>query len=349
MTEFHFDGFRFDGVTSMIYHDHGLGVSFTDYSKYFSLNTDTEAITYLMLANRLIREVNPYAITIAEDMSAMPGMCLPIEEGGIGFDYRLAMGVPDMWIKLLKEQHDEAWDMWHIWCELSGRRPSEKYIGYVESHDQALVGDKTVMFRLCDSHMYTDMSCLSNDPVIDRGIALHKLIRLVTMTLGGEGYLNFMGNEFGHPEWIDFPREGNGWSYFYCRRQWHLADDPNLKYRYLQAFDRAMIRTLQKRGLFSAKPECIFIDAHKQVLVYKRKNMIFALNFHPTQSYEGYYIKVPTAGKYRVLLSTDSKEFGGWNRISEEYRYSAQCHADGSRTVQVYLPARSGLCLIRTR
>ena len=239
--EFHFDGFRFDGVTSMLYHDHGLGTAFTDYSKYFSLNTDVEAITYLQLANELIHKNKPYALTIAEDMSGMPGMCLPIEDGGIGFDYRLTMGVPDMWIKLLKTQKDEDCNMHYIYYELTGRRPKEKCIGYAESHDQALVGDKTIMFWLCDKEMYTHMSKLTQSLVIDRGIALHKMIRLITLSLAGEGYLNFMGNEFGHPEWIDFPREGNNWSYYYCRRQWHLADDSLLKYQYLQKFDKAMI------------------------------------------------------------------------------------------------------------
>ncbi len=347
MTEFHFDGFRFDGVTSMIYHDHGLGTAFTDYSKYFSLNTDTEAITYLQLANAMIREVNPRAITVAEDMSAMPGMCLPIAEGGIGFDYRLAMGIPDLWIKLLKEVPDEQWDMWQIWAELTGRRPGEKYIGYVESHDQALVGDKTVMFRLCDSHMYTSMSKLTPDPVIDRGIAMHKLIRLVTLTLGGEGYLNFMGNEFGHPEWIDFPREGNDWSYFYCRRQWHLADDPLLRYGDLQAFDGAMLAMAKEKKLFAAAPKCIFIDAEKQVLVYERNGAVFVLNFSPTNSYEGYYVTLPKRGEYRVVLSTDDAAFGGWNRISKDYIYKSQRQPDGAHRIQVYLPARSGLCLTR--
>ncbi len=349
LTEFRFDGFRFDGVTSMIYHDHGLGTAFTDYGKYFSLNTDTEAITYLQLANTLIREVNPKAITIAEDMSAMPGMCLPIEEGGIGFDYRLSMGIPDMWIKLLKEQSDEQWDMWHIWCELTGRRPGEKYIGYVESHDQALVGDKTVMFRLCDSNMYTSMSKLVEDPVIDRGVALHKMIRFVTMTLGGEGYLNFMGNEFGHPEWIDFPREGNGWSYFYCRRQWHLADDGLLRYGDLEAFDRAMLQLATESKIFSKSPQCIFIDAQKQVLVYERNKQIFAFNFSPTNSYEGYYITVPGAGDYEVALSTDEKRFGGWDRISKECFYSATKQRDGQSRLQIYLPARTAVCLTKCK
>lgn len=345
MTEYHFDGFRFDGVTSMIYHDHGLGTAFTDYSKYFSPNTDTEAITYLQLANELIREVNPRAITIAEDMSAMPGMCLPIKDGGIGFDYRLAMGEPDLWVKLIKEYPDEQWNMWQIWGELTSRRPQEKYIGYAESHDQALVGDKTIMFRLCDSKMYTDMSINSHDPVIDRGMALHKMIRMITMTAGGEGYLNFMGNEFGHPEWIDFPREGNGWSHFYCRRQWHLADEDYLKYHYLQAFDQAMIGLLNDSRLMTKTPHSLFIDQDKQVLVYERAGYVFAMNFSPNKSYAGYWMPMPAKGNYRVILSTDEARFGGWNRISTEYRYESVERSDGSTYLQIYLPARTGLCM----
>ena len=349
MTEFHFDGFRFDGVTSMIYHDHGLGTAFTDYSKYFSLNTDTEAITYLQLANELIREVSPNAITIAEDMSAMPGMCLPIEEGGIGFDYRLAMGIPDMWINILKTQSDEQWNMWHIWHELTSRRPGEKYIGYVESHDQALVGDKTVIFRLCDSKMYTDMNKESNDPTIERGIALHKLIRFVTMTLGGEGYLNFMGNEFGHPEWIDFPREGNGWSYFYCKRQWHLVDDKLLKYEYLNEFDKAMLSVAKTRKIFKKSPRALFIDANAQILTYERAGAVFALNFNPHVSYEGYYLTVPSRGKYRVIMSTDDSVFGGYDRISKEYVYTAEKQEDGTYKVRIYVPARTGFCIVKVK
>ena len=347
LEEFHFDGFRFDGVTSMIYHDHGLGTSFGDYSKYFSLNTDTEAVTYLQLANELVREVNPNAVTVAEDMSAMPGMCLPIAEGGIGFDYRLAMGIPDMWIKILKTQSDEQWDMWQIWNELTSRRPAEKYIGYVESHDQALVGDKTVIFRLCDSNMYTSMTKLVDDPIIERGIALHKLIRLATLTMGGEGYLNFMGNEFGHPEWIDFPRAENGWSYFYCRRQWHLADDTLLRYGDLNEFDREMIGFAKKSRLFRKYPKCLFIDANAQVLVYERAGKVFAINFSPSNSYEGYYVEVGGRGNYRVVLSTDEKRFGGFDRISTDYVYKAEKQPDGKYRIRVYLPARTALCIAK--
>ena len=232
MTEYHFDGFRFDGVTSMLYHDHALGTDFTSDGKYFSYNTDTEAVTYLQLANELIRQVNPKAITIAEDMSGMPGMCLPIADGGIGFDYRLGMGLPDMWIKAVKGQ-DEFWDINQMWGSMCLRRPGEKTVAYVESHDQALVGDQTMIFRLAGANMYTDMNKDCHNPVIDRAIALHKMIRLFTLSGGGEAYLNFMGTEFGHPEWIDFPREGNGWSFHYCRRQWSLKDNGMLKYQWL--------------------------------------------------------------------------------------------------------------------
>ncbi len=339
LKEFHFDGFRFDGVTSMLYWDHGLGTAFTDYSKYFSYNTNLDAVNYLQLANELIKTINPKAITIAEDMSAMPGMCLPIEEGGVGFDYRLAMGVPDLWIKLIEKVKDEDWDMWHIWHELTSRRPSEKYIAYAESHDQALVGDKTLLFRLCDKEMYTAMQKGSQNLIIERGIALHKLIRLITLTLGGEGYLTFMGNEFGHPEWIDFPREGNGWSYFYCRRQWHLADDPTLRYGDLQAFEKEMLAFAKNSNIFQAKTQSIFIDNEKKILVFKRGKYIFAFNFHPNVSQESYFIRLP-AGSYQVCLSSDDAIFGGFDRISKETTYLS--NADG---FPIYLPARTALVL----
>ena len=349
LTEYHFDGFRFDGVTSMIYHDHGLGRAFDGYHAYFSLNTHIEAITYLQLANELIRQVAPNAITVAEDMSGMPGICLPIEDGGIGFDYRLAMGTPDMWIRLLKTQADEQWNMWHLWHELTSRRPMEKYIGYVESHDQALVGDKTVMFRLCDSEMYTGMERSNRSHTIMRGMALHKMLRLITISLGGEGYLNFMGNEFGHPEWIDFPREGNGWSHLYCRRQWHLADDPKLHYCELLAFDREMIRMAKTHRILGKKPISLYIDEEKQVLVYERGGLVFAMNFSPETSYEGYLLKNLKRGTYTPLLSTDEERFGGYGRVGMDVEYHVAKQQDTSLGFPIYLPSRSAICLKKVK
>ena len=341
-TEYHFDGFRFDGITSMLYHDHGLGTAFTDNGKYFSMNTDVEAITYLQLATEMVRQVNPNAILIAEDMSAMPGMCLPIADGGIGFDYRLAMGEPDMWIRLLKETPDEWWDLNKIYYELANRRPNEKVIGYCESHDQALVGDKTIMFRLCDQEMYWSMDAGNQNPIIERGMAIHKLLRLITMTLGGEGYLTFMGNEFGHPEWIDFPREGNGWSYHYCRRQWSLADNPNLKYQYLHAFEKAMVEMAKRQHVIGGADKQLLLENTDKVLVYKKGGAIFAFNFHPVNSYDGYFVKMPETGEYEVLFSSDDYRFGGHGRVYHQ-TYKATKQADGRIGFQIYLPNRTAI------
>ena len=344
MEEYHFDGFRFDGVTSMLYLDHGLGTSFDCPEKYFSMNTDIEAITYLQLANEMVRQVNPKAIMIAEDMSAMPGMCLPIKDGGIGFDYRLAMGEPDMWIRLLKETPDEYWDLNSIYYELTCRRPKEKVIGYCESHDQALVGDKTIMFRLCDQEMYWSMDKDNGSMVIDRGMALHKLLRLITMTLGGEGYLTFMGNEFGHSEWIDFPREGNGWSYHYCRRQWHLADDPNLKYQYLNAFEKAAVAMAKKQKVVGAQDTQLALDNTAKTVVYQKGNAVFAFNFHPVNSYDGLLLTMPEAGEYQVIMSSDDYCFGGHGRIWHQ-TYTAEMQENGKPGFRLYLPSRTAVVL----
>ena len=344
MEEYHFDGFRFDGVTSMLYHDHGLGTAFTGPELYFSMNTDTEAVTYLQLASDLVKEINPNAILIAEDMSAMPGMCLPIKDGGIGFDYRLAMGEPDMWIRLLKERKDEDWDFNQIYYELANRWPGEKVIGYCESHDQALVGDKTLMFRLCDQEMYWCMDTWNNSAIIDRGMAIHKMLRLLTMTLGGEGYLTFMGNEFGHPEWIDFPREGNGWSYHYCRRQWSLADNPNLKYQYLRAFDKDMIAAAKKHRVIAAQDKQLLVHNGDNVLVYQKGGATFAFNFDPCRSYDGYFVPMAEEGEYQVVLSTDDYCYGGHGRIAHQ-RYTATTHADDRIGFQIYLPSRTAVML----
>ena len=344
MTQYHFDGFRFDGITSMLYHDHGLGVAFTDNSKYFSMNTDVEAVTYLQLATELVRQVNPNAILIAEDMSAMPGLCIPIKDGGMGFDYRLAMGEPDMWIRLLRQTRDEDWDLNNIYYELAIRRPHEKVIGYCESHDQALVGDKTLMFRLCDQEMYWGMDKKYHSTVIDRGMALHKMLRLITMTLGGEGYLTFMGNEFGHPEWIDFPREGNGWSYHYCRRQWSLVENPELKYGYLNAFEKAAVQLCKNKRVIGGKDVQLKLDNNDKVLVYKKGGALFAFNFHPVNSYDGCVLTVPEPGDYKVILSTDDFAYGGEGRI-HHMTYTAE-EMDNKWAIRLYLPSRTAAVLV---
>ena len=343
MTEYHFDGFRFDGVTSMLYHDHGLGTDFNSNDKYFSYNTNTEAVTYLQLANELIRQVNPKAVTISEDMSGMPGMCLPIEDGGIGFDYRLGMGLPDMWVKAVKEK-DEFWDINKMWGSMCLRRPGEKTVAYVESHDQALVGDQTMIFRLAGANMYTDMNKDCRNPVIDRAVALHKMIRLFTLSGGGEAYLNFMGNEFGHPEWIDFPREGNGWSFHYCRRQWSLKDNGLLKYQWLGDFDEDMVKLTKENRMFDQRmADLLLMKAPEQTLAYYRHGLLFAFNFHFGNSLNNVLIPVHQPGEYTVVLSTDDEKYGGFGNVAKK-TYATK-RFDGRDYIELYIPARTGFVL----
>jgi 1,4-alpha-glucan branching enzyme len=318
LEEYHFDGFRFDAVTSMLYHHHGLGVSFDHYDKYFSINTDTEALTYLQLAAEVAKEVAPDCILIAEDMSGMPGMCLPIDIGGIGFDYRLGMGVPDFWIRTLKNTSDYDWNLGSIWYELNQRRPQEKVVGYCESHDQALVGDKTIMFRLADQEMYWKMDVFSQSDIIDRAIALHKMIRLITCTCAGEGYLNFMGNEFGHPEWIDFPSPDNNWSYSKARRRWDLAEDTNLRYRFLQSFDHAMIELVKENNLLATSSELLVHHEDYKLLAYQKGAFVFIYNFHPVEQHT-ISLQID-ATKAKLILHSDWQEFGGYLDSTNEQK-----------------------------
>jgi len=350
LDEYHFDGFRFDGITSMLYLHQGLGVAFSDYSQYFNLNTDINAVTYLQFANELIREIRPDAITIAEDMSGMPGMCLPVKDGGIGFDYRLAMGVPDFWIKTIKERRDEDWSMNQIWQELTNRRPQEKTIGYSESHDQALVGDKTLIFRLADQEMFWHMD--KNDPsiIVSRAIELSKLIKFLTITLAGEGYLNFMGNEFGHPEWIDFPTVANNWSYKYACRHWSLMENQALRYEDLANFDREMIDFLKAYKVLQAEDlKNLWIDEEENLLAYKKDGLIFLFNFNPTKSISDFALPVEDSGKYRVVFNSDEKLFGGVGRIDTDYIYQTRILSERENKVgfTIYSPSRTVLVLAR--
>lgn len=345
MEEFRFDGFRFDGITSVQYYHHGYGVEFTSYDKYFDDSVDKDALLYLQLANTLAHEMLPTAITIAEDYSGMPGACRKIEEGGLGFDYRLAMGIPDFWIKLLKHKKDEDWNVHDIWSTLLNRRFQEKNIAYVESHDQGMVGDKTTAFWLMDKDMYWHMSKDGEHPVIDRGIAMHKMLRIMTAVLGGEGYLNFIGNEFGHPEWLDFPREGNQWSYKYARRQWSLVDNTKLKYHYLNDFDSSMVAFLKEHHILSAPfAQQLNMDQYNQVIICERAGFIFIFNISPTNSVFDYHFTVPQHGKYQVVFNSDDKVFGGHQRIDETMEYFT-FNEGGMIRLSVYTTTRTALVL----
>ena len=349
LDEFHFDGYRFDGVTSMLYYHRGY-IDFDSREKFFDEGVDLDAITYLTLANKLIHTYNPSAITIAEDVSGMPGICLPIDDGGVGFDYRLGMAIPDFWIKMLKDTPDEDWNIWEMWSILTNRLPEVKTVAYAESHDQALVGDKTIAFRLLDKLMYDSMDRKSESMVVDRGLALHKMIRLITITTGGDAYLNFMGNEFGHPEWIDFPREGNNWSYSHARRQWSLRDSEELRYSYLADFDEEMIKLVKENAILSdGYPYNLHMDEQNKTMVYEHRDLLFIFNWHTSASIPDYELPVRKAGKYVLELSTDEERFGGLARqkVGEEhFSFNVECE-DGSiqPRIKIYNTSRTAMVL----
>ena len=342
LTEYHFDGFRFDGVTSMLYHHHGLGVDFT-MDRYFTMATDVEAVTYLQLANEVVHGVKPDAVTIAEDMSGMPGMCEPIADGGIGFDYRLALGNPDLWMKLVKERKDEDWNLGQIWYELTFR--NARTVSYVECHDQALQGSQTMIYRLAGNAMYDRMDWDYHSLEVDRAISLHKMVRLLTMAAGGDGYLTFMGNEFGHPEWVDFPREGNGWSHEHARRQWSLMTNQGLKYRGLYAFDKDMISLAKENNIFSQQyPDLKWVHESDHILAFERGGLVFVFNFDPTRVFMGYRIPVTKGCDYEVVISSDDDKYNGYGRIGHEH-HSAFIPGVQGNWLQLYLPPRTCMVL----
>ena len=353
LEEYHFDGFRFDGVTSMLYYNHGLGEAYCNYSDYFNGGEDLNAICYLTLANKLIHQVNPKAITIAEEVSGMPGLAAPFEDGGFGFDYRMAMNIPDYWIKIIKERRDEDWKPSSLFWEVTNRRKDEKTISYCESHDQALVGDKTIIFRLVDADMYWHFKKGDENDVSRRGIALHKMIRLLTASTVNGGYLNFMGNEFGHPEWIDFPREGNGWSHKYARRQWNLVDNKDLCYHYLGDFDRDMVHLLTGvKNIQKTEVIEIWHNDGDQILAYRRKDLVFVFNFSPNRSFADYGFLVPR-GKYKVVLNTDSPAYGGFGNSDDTVEhftnYDPLYSKDRKEWLKLYIPARSAVVLKKVK
>jgi 1,4-alpha-glucan branching enzyme len=343
--EYHVDGFRFDGVTSMLYFHHGNFTQFDHYDKFFVKDVEWDALLYLQMANYLVHKLKPDAMTIAEDMSGMPGLCRTQEDGGIGFDFRLGMGIPDFWIKYLKEYRDEDWNIHELWQTLTNRRWKEKTVAYTESHDQAIVGDKTVAFWLMDKEMYFHMQVDDPSHIIDRGISLHKMIRLFTIALGGEAYLNFIGNEFGHPEWIDFPREGNGWSHKYCRRQWSLVDNDRLRYKLLNNFDEDMIRFVKEFSILQSLPaKQINMDEANKTIIFERNNLLFLFNWHPDNSIPDYRFSDLGQGNYKVILNTDDPKYGGFGRVDTSLTYKSQLF-EGYPKLSVYLPNRMALVM----
>jgi 1,4-alpha-glucan branching enzyme len=175
------------------------------------------------------------------------------------------------------------------------------------------------------------------------------MIRLATISTINGGYLNFMGNEFGHPEWIDFPREGNGWSHKYARRQWNLVDNEELDYQYLGLFDKAMLDVVKSEKNFNKTPiQEIWHNDGDQILAFTRGDLLFVFNFSPTQSYVDYGLLVPT-GTYDVVLNTDAKTFGG-NELNDDSithftNYDALYVNEHKEWLKLYIPARTAMVL----
>jgi 1,4-alpha-glucan branching enzyme len=342
LEEFNLDGFRFDAVGNMIYVDHGFGDDFNDVGRCFynaagRPRTDEAGVLYLSLANALIKEIYPDSVTIAEEFSGMPGMTTPPTEGGIGFDYRFAMGIPDFWGKFIKEGRTVG----ALWYEMINFRSYERSVSYVASHDQSINGHDAMIWRLIENEMYTNMSVFSDSWKTSRGVALYKLIRFVTLSSAASGYMSFMGDEFGHPEWID--AEG------YAHRQWSLPKRTDLKYHGLAQFDMASIALIKESGCFLKRPELRYLNEEKRILAFSRGDFLFVFNFHELDAANDLSIWVPP-GKYTEILSSDAKLYAGHGNLeTADTEHFSISEGDGIfQKITLYLPPLVCLALKRS-
>jgi 1,4-alpha-glucan branching enzyme len=200
---------------------------------------------------------------------------------------------------------------------------------------------------MIDAEMYSGMAETYHSIIVDRGIALHKMIRLITFSTAGGGYLNFMGNEFGHPEWIDFPREGNNWSYKFARRQWQLSENKELKYYHLAEFDRRMVQLHNDfKILEDHSVNRIYENNDDKVIAFTRGELLFVFNFSPSVSFTDYGI--PVKGRFRIVLDSDDPLFGGYDRISRSTVYLSVRKAERNIInaplyLYLYLPSRTAI------
>ena len=346
MEEYRVDGFRFDAVGNMIYVDHGFGDDFSHVGRCFHTENgeprgDEDGILYLALANTLIHELSAPALSIAEEFSGMPGMTSPPEHGGLGFDYRFAMGVPDYWAKFIKGQ-EEGLELGQLWHEMTNHRPYERTINYVECHDQSINGKDAMIWRLMGDEMYTGMALPQQSWNISRGLALYKLMRLITLSTAHCGYLSFMGAEFGHPEWLDDEE--------HAHRQWHLADAPDLKYHQLAAFDRHTLHLLAERHLadMAHSPLLRLLHEEHRLLVFERGTLLLAFNFHELHSQTALDVWV-TPGKYVEADSSDAPAYGGHGNAHNPglEHFSDPDSGVHEQRITLYVPPLTALVLVR--
>jgi len=343
LEEFNIDGFRFDAVGNMIYLDHGLDDDFSHvgrcfYGKDGQNRLDENGVLYLSLANTLVHELAPHAITLAEEFSGAPGMSCSPDNAGLGFDYRFAMGLPDFWAKFIEEGRT----MGQMWHELTNRRHYDKTISYTECHDQCINGDDAFIWRMIKDDMYTHMSVFSDSWKCSRGVALHKLMRFITLGSAGQGWLNFMGNEFGHPEWIDAED--------YAHRQWHLAETTHLKYSKLDAFDRNLLRLVREYPeQFQRGPRFRYIHEEERILAFERGTLLFVFNFHELQAQKHLDLMV-TPGKYTEIFSSDELAYAGHGNLSTRTpgeHFSDAASGVLEQRITLYVPPLAGLALVR--
>jgi 1,4-alpha-glucan branching enzyme len=344
LEEFRVDGFRFDAVGNMIYADHGVDDDFSHVGRCFYggnglPRADENGELYLCLANALIRRIRPQALSIAEEFSGMPGLTCPPKEGGLGFDYRFAMGIPDYWEKCIESPRD----MGSLWYETTNHRPYDRTVSYVECHDQCINGHDAMIWRLIGKDMYDYMAVFTDNWNTSRGLAFYRLMRLVTLCTADAGYLNFMGDEFGHPEWLDDESRAH--------RQWHLAGRADLKYAGLAAWDRAQMTLVAGRlPDFQQQPLFRFIHEDDRILAFERGRLLFVFNFHELQAKTNLLFAV-TPGKYVERLSSDETAFAGKGNlcvgVPPVEHFTRVLDHRHEQDVSLYLPPMTALVLHR--
>ncbi|CAL5392773.1 unnamed protein product [Camellia sinensis] len=349
VVEYQIDGFQFHSLASMIYTHNGFASFTGDMEEYCNQYVDKDALIYLILANEILHALHPSIITIAEDATLYPGLSEPTSLGGLGFDYFVNLSASEMWSSLLENVPDSDWSMSKIVSTLVGNRHSaDKMLLYAENHNQSISGGRSfaeILFGETMEHASDKRALLF------RGCSLHKMIRLITFTIGGHAYLNFMGNEFGHPKRVEFPMESNNFSFSLANRRWDLLE--NGVHSELLYFDKDMMNMDENERILSrGLPNIHHVNDTTMVTSYSRGPLLFIFNFHPTTSYENYSVGVEEAGEYQVILNTDEKKYGGQALIAQDQyiQRTISKRIDGLRNCLVVpLPYRSAQVYKLTR
>ncbi|KAH7682202.1 1,4-alpha-glucan branching enzyme protein [Dioscorea alata] len=263
----------------------------------------------------MLHELHPDIITIAEDATFYPGLCESTTQGGLGFDYYVNLSVTDLWLWLLQDVPDQAWSMSKIVNVLVNSQSSNRrMLVYCENHNQSISGGRSFAEILFGNN---NQNFIGLEDFEFRGSSLHKMIRLISFSIGGSAYLNFMGNEFGHPNRVEFPMESNNYSFAFANRKWDLLKDKGL-HMGLFNFDKEMMKLDEKEQILSRNPSTVHhVDDSKM-----------------------------------VILNTDDVSFGGRGVIQSDQNLKKTCskRTDGYRnSLELTLPSRSAQVYKLTR